>query len=691
MRWTLGSLVNRLRDGRGRRPNRPTAGPVPSLEALEDRRLLSAAAPSPSSLLKTAPLLDSTTAVVAAVAPTKAAPPSGKAVAAPASNTPTASIVAATGATDSLDWQVEAVYRTMFASYLASVGYDATNPPAATAASTQPASTNAAAADAAPASQTPPPAKIADASADSGQPAAAAAANVSAVAATHQSQTTTTPDATDSASVQAPPTTLIASSSTPGNSSPQTQPPTATAAPVADVAAAPAAPAAADSTQTDDAAATPTATAGSGAASSGAAADTTADAVSWQAEDVYRVTFTDGSSLLMRVRVGVEGPTEAPVNGDSSAEAGQPSTNAARSDSGADPSASAVLVVEISVADDPATGAVSPPATDMTALRLTITPPTSSEAAGWILNVAPAPTADNAAGADGGQNASIPPLDFTLQPVAITGRSETGIAADSGTKLAGSSTPTALTGLGNGASPSSALPGGAGAAPASQADGGWSRSLTTVTAIADVVLADWSGREASSNADAAAGGAEVNRGADWQAGNAGQTAALAESARQIVLAGMLPTGDAAVVPASTAMPYALSGMANTPAGVGRFGAAAADKWVWIGGPVFAVGGVILPSLGLGRNDAPAGAASDGSLQAGIPIAEVVKDFTQSLTEIVRSIYRSVLGRLPADGEEQGWVGALLGGQSLEQLLPAFLGTADFSQRASALVAEGTPD
>ena len=70
---------------------------------------------------------------------------------------------------------------------------------------------------------------------------------------------------------------------------------------------------------------------------------------------------------------------------------------------------------------------------------------------------------------------------------------------------------------------------------------------------------------------------------------------------------------------------------------------------------------------------------------------MVKDFTESLTGLVRGIYRTVLGRSPENGEEQGWVGALLGGQSVEQLLPAFLGTAEFGQRAAALIASGTPD
>ena len=48
MRWLLGFLEKHLREGRRRRPARPAARPAPSLEGLEDRRLLSATTMLPS-------------------------------------------------------------------------------------------------------------------------------------------------------------------------------------------------------------------------------------------------------------------------------------------------------------------------------------------------------------------------------------------------------------------------------------------------------------------------------------------------------------------------------------------------------------------------------------------------------------------------------------------------------------------
>jgi hypothetical protein len=109
--------------------------------------------------------------------------------------------------------------------------------------------------------------------------------------------------------------------------------------------------------------------------------------------------------------------------------------------------------------------------------------------------------------------------------------------------------------------------------------------------------------------------------------------------------------------------------------------------------LFAAGGVILPALRLGQYNALAGGAlgADVPGHLGLPIAELVKESTESLTALVRGLYRLLLGRAPANGEEQGWVGALLGGQTEEQVLEAFLSTSEFDQRASSLFDSGSPD
>ncbi len=177
------------------------------------------------------------------------------------------------------------------------------------------------------------------------------------------------------------------------------------------------------------------------------------------------------------------------------------------------------------------------------------------------------------------------------------------------------------------------------------------------------------------------------RAEDWQTLKAAEPTLQAAAARLWLAAAAASDGAALAFPAAAALFAAGTAAAATPA---ASPSGAADHWVWMDGPVFAVGGMILPSLGLGRSDALAGPGSDSSSQAGIRIAEVVKEFSDSLTSVVRGLYRTLLGRSPQNGEEQGWVGALLGGQTLEQMLPAFLSTVEFDHRAG-LAASGTPD
>jgi hypothetical protein len=72
-------------------------------------------------------------------------------------------------------------------------------------------------------------------------------------------------------------------------------------------------------------------------------------------------------------------------------------------------------------------------------------------------------------------------------------------------------------------------------------------------------------------------------------------------------------------------------------------------------------------------------------------AEVVQEYAAELTRLVRGFYERFLGRAALNGEEQGWVNMLLGGQTEENVLSAFLSTEEFGQRAVALAASVTAD
>jgi hypothetical protein len=73
------------------------------------------------------------------------------------------------------------------------------------------------------------------------------------------------------------------------------------------------------------------------------------------------------------------------------------------------------------------------------------------------------------------------------------------------------------------------------------------------------------------------------------------------------------------------------------------------------------------------------------------LADLTQRLTESFTRLVQSFYLHFLGRAATAGEVSGWVGLLLGGQTEEQVLSAFLSTAAFYQRAGALGTTGTRD
>jgi hypothetical protein len=72
-------------------------------------------------------------------------------------------------------------------------------------------------------------------------------------------------------------------------------------------------------------------------------------------------------------------------------------------------------------------------------------------------------------------------------------------------------------------------------------------------------------------------------------------------------------------------------------------------------------------------------------------ANLTQRFTEAFTRLVQGFYVYFLGRAATAGEQSGWVGMLLSGQTEEQVLSAFLSTAEFYQRTWTLESAGTGD
>ncbi len=355
MRGYLGSWVNRWWVRRGRRPARPAAGPLPSLEALEDRRLLSGtAAPLPPALIATPP--PNTTAAVTDAAGWQIAAIYGSIFAFPPRRgrrrgrgrlrtacfrtagideprAAPAPVSVQQPTTDPVDWQIEAVYRSLLPSYLA-------------------------------------------------QTAAAVNAALSRRRLRRRPRRRTPSPPTPRARRRPPPRRATP----PGQTAPRPS----------------RRPRAAPRTRRRRRRA------------AALAPRPAADNVTWVADNAYQVTFSDGSSVQLRTRLGlVDGPTVA-VNNTDAADAGSQ-----KSDDAGAPSS---LLMEISVAAGDADGsapAPAPSAADMAALQLTISPPTAGSSVGWALSLTAAPAAGGATG-DAGQTA-VPPLDFVLQLAAVLG------------------------------------------------------------------------------------------------------------------------------------------------------------------------------------------------------------------------------------------------------------------------------
>jgi hypothetical protein len=112
-----------------------------------------------------------------------------------------------------------------------------------------------------------------------------------------------------------------------------------------------------------------------------------------------------------------------------------------------------------------------------------------------------------------------------------------------------------------------------------------------------------------------------------------------------------------------------------------------------------LGQALAQALYLGNlrpNDADARAESGPEAVAApgdprLVVADLIQRSTEAFTRLVQGFYLFFLGRAALAGEENGWVAMLLRGQTEEQVLAAFLSTAEFGERANRLSRTGTSD
>ena len=64
---------------------------------------------------------------------------------------------------------------------------------------------------------------------------------------------------------------------------------------------------------------------------------------------------------------------------------------------------------------------------------------------------------------------------------------------------------------------------------------------------------------------------------------------------------------------------------------------------------------------------------------------------EARTHLVKSWYQRYLGQEAGNGEEQGWVGLLLAGETEEQVQAGILGSSEFQSRAQTLISSGSSD
>jgi hypothetical protein len=102
----------------------------------------------------------------------------------------------------------------------------------------------------------------------------------------------------------------------------------------------------------------------------------------------------------------------------------------------------------------------------------------------------------------------------------------------------------------------------------------------------------------------------------------------------------------------------------------------------------------LGSLKRPGSEASADAASELAQATGdtrLLVADLVQRSSEAFGRLVQCFFVLFLGRAAEAGEDTGWVAMLLGGDSEEKVLSAFLSTAEFYNRAGTLVPAGAGD
>ncbi len=192
------------------------------------------------------------------------------------------------------------------------------------------------------------------------------------------------------------------------------------------------------------------------------------------------------------------------------------------------------------------------------------------------------------------------------------------------------------------------------AAARAVADGTTSEEASTGLVVPDVALLDMRPRGLGRGGDAATVLAEVRRRATAPAGG--------------------PVGTAE--PSAPAAEAALRGVKLSVRDLGQILAQA-----------FYLG--TLKQAGGSNDSAPGLAEVPGDTR--LLVADLVQRTSEVFARVVQGFFTLFLARAALPGEELGWVGMLLGGQTEEQVLSAFLSTAEFGDRANALIPSGTSD
>jgi hypothetical protein len=125
-------------------------------------------------------------------------------------------------------------------------------------------------------------------------------------------------------------------------------------------------------------------------------------------------------------------------------------------------------------------------------------------------------------------------------------------------------------------------------------------------------------------------------------------------------------------------------------GTGEAAPRRAALWVRDLGQILAQA-LYLGSLKQAGGSDPAPGLADVPGDPRLLVADLVQRTSEVFARVVQGFFALFLARAAQPGEESGWVNMLLGGQTEEQVLGAFLSTAAFGQRADAMIASGSSD